>query len=271
MFDFDAELAERYGAFTSYTSAVSPALVEYYGENPAAEVDRLLDLYATPESNVLDLGCGAGQTLCRLAPKARHIWGLDHNQELLAATRLRAEHLGLENVTTVHGGNRDADVIANLPDDTFDLAFSRRGPNFTEQLVPKLRKEAMVVQEFVSGFDGYPLGEIFGRRHYTPYHYTDHELIISTYAGLGLFPVSSKVYFYEEYFRDGEHFEAYLQQMWAMLSDWRLPPCPYEAARDRAGLDLYVRYNTTPKGVRLLRQRKVYVLRRSHMAFYPCQ
>ncbi|EFH83806.1 class I SAM-dependent methyltransferase [Ktedonobacter racemifer] len=271
MFDFDAELAERYGAFTSYTSSVSPALVEYYGENPAAEVDRLLDQYAMPESNVLDLGCGAGQTLCRLAPKVKHIWGLDQNKEMLEVTGLRAERLGLKNVTTVHGSIYDAEAIASLPDDTFGLVFSRRGPNFNEQFIPKLRQDAMVVQEFVSGFDGYPLGEIFGRRHYTPYYYTDHELIISTYAGLGLFPVSSKVYFYEEYFRDGENFEAYLKQMWAMLGNWRLPPCPYEAARDRAALDLYVRYNTTPKGVRLLRQRKVYVLRRAPVAFYPCQ
>ena len=74
MFDFNRELAQRYGAFASYPSSVAPALVEYYGENPAVEVDRLLDQYATPESSVLDIGCGAGHTLCRLAVRVKAIW-----------------------------------------------------------------------------------------------------------------------------------------------------------------------------------------------------
>ncbi len=74
MFDFDRELAQRYGAFASHPSSVAPALVEYYGENPAVEVDRLLDRYATPESSVLDIGCGAGHILCRLAVRVKAIW-----------------------------------------------------------------------------------------------------------------------------------------------------------------------------------------------------
>lgn len=170
MFDFDAELAERYGAFTSYTSSVSPALVEYYGENPTAEVDRLLDQYAMPESNVLDLGCGAGQTLCRLAPKVKHIWGLDQNKEMLEVTGLRAERLGLKNVTTVHGSIYDAEAIASLPDDTFDLAFSRRGPNFTEQLVPKLRQgnPLPAPRQRISGWQGKEAGFLTWARHRSP-------------------------------------------------------------------------------------------------------
>ena len=89
MFDFDSELAKRYGAFASYRSDAFPSLIEYYGENPSAEIDRLLDQYATSESDVLDIGCGAGQTLCRLAPCVKQIWGIDSNEELLSATRLR--------------------------------------------------------------------------------------------------------------------------------------------------------------------------------------
>jgi hypothetical protein len=47
MFEFDVELAKRYGIFASYQSDAAPSQVEYYGEIPAAEVDRLMDLYAT--------------------------------------------------------------------------------------------------------------------------------------------------------------------------------------------------------------------------------
>jgi hypothetical protein len=44
---------------------------------------------------------------------------------------------------------------------------------------------------------------------------------------------------------------------------------PYEEKRDRAALELYVRYNTTPKGVRLANHRKVYVFRRTVVHYAP--
>lgn len=269
MFDFDKELAQRYGGFTSYPSAVAPALVEYYGENPATEVDRLLDLYTTSESYVLDIGCGAGQTLCRLAAKTKHIWGVDNNTELLHATHLRAEHLGLTNVTLVHGDSANQTEMASLPTATFDLALTRRGPNLNAHLIQTLREGALVVQELVSNFDGYPLGEIFGRRHYAPYNYTDQQVILSNYAEQGLFPVSCKEYFYEEFFRDAEHLEQHLIQIASKLSNWRLTPRPYVPAVDRVALDLYARYHTTPQGIRMLCQRKIFVLRKTVVVYYP--
>lgn len=267
--EVDKELAQRYGGFTSYPSAAAPAFVEYYGENPAVEVDRLLDLYTTPESCILDVGCGAGQTLCRLAAKAKQVWGIDHSAELLHATQLRAEHLGLTNVTLVHGNSVNPAEMASLPAAMFDLALTRRGPNLNAHLIQTLREGAFVVQELVSNFDGYPLREIFGRRPYAPYNYTDQQVILSNYAEQGLFPVSCKEYFYEEFFRDAEHLEQHLMQVVSMLSNWRLSPKPYIPAIDRTALDLYARYHTTSQGLRVLRQRKIFVLRKTVVSYYP--
>ncbi|HZO74617.1 MAG TPA: class I SAM-dependent methyltransferase [Ktedonobacteraceae bacterium] len=269
MFDFDTELAKRYGAFASYQSGISPALTEYYGENPAIEMDRLLDLYANTESYVLDVGCGAGHTLCRLASKVKQIWGIDMNADLLQAAQLRIEHLGLTNARVVSANVTEPASLKPLPDATFDLAFSRRGPNLNEHFLRTLSKEAIIVQELVSNFDGYPLREIFGRRHYAPYFHTDQAVLLSNYAELELFPISCKEYFYEEFFRDSEHLEAFLIQNGATLSNWRLPARPYEPLRDRPALDLYIRYNTTSKGIRVLRQRKIFVLRRAVVTYYP--
>jgi SAM-dependent methyltransferase len=257
MFDFDRELAERYGVFTSYHSHAYPAHIEYYGENPAAEVDRLLDQYATPESTVLDIGCGAGQTLCRLAPGVKEIWGITLGKDLLQASRLRIERLGLTNAQVVYGSVKDPEAVKQLPEGVFDLAFSRRGPMFNEHLLPTLSEKAIFVQELVSKLDGYSLREIFGRRHYNPSFFTDQAVLLSNYARLGLFPVSCKEYFYEEFFRDSEHLEAFLTQVWAMLGT------AYDPAHDRPALDLYVRYNSTAMGIRVLRQRKIFVLRRN--------
>ncbi len=267
MFDFDRELATRYGVFASYQSDASPSSAEYYGENPSVEVDRLLDHYTTPESCALDIGCGAGQTLCRLAPQVKQIWGVDSNEELLNAARLRIERLGIKNATILPGNSYDAEAMKSLPDATFDLVYSRRGPRFTQNLLHTLKEETIFIQEVVSNFDGYPLGEIFGRRDYVPSSYTDQEVLLNGYKKIGLLPVSSKEYFYEEFFRDSEHLAAFLTQVKPMLSPWLLPQLQFQAAfdplRDQAALDLYVHYNTTSRGIRVLRQRKIFVLRKA--------
>jgi SAM-dependent methyltransferase len=265
----DEQLAHQYGAYASFQTETAPAWVEYYGENPANEISRLLDIYIQSDSRVLDLGCGAGQTTCQIAPKAREVWGIDLNIELLNGARQRVKTLGLTNVTLVEGDTTLAEAVEQLPDDHFDLAFSQRGPNMSRMLVGKLKKEGMFLQELVSNFDGYPLKEIFGRRHYAAYEYADQQVIMSSYAEIDLFPISLKEYFYEEFYRDINHLEAYLTQGGANLSNWRLPDKPYEAGRDRPALELYTRYNTTSKGIRLLRQRKIFALRRAPVTYYP--
>jgi SAM-dependent methyltransferase len=267
--DLDAKLAEKYGSHTSYSSGIGPSHIEYYGDSPVEEMKRLLDSYAYSESSVLDIGCGAGQTLCRLAQKVRQIWGIDRNDELLQATRLRAESQGLTNVTLVQGNSVLEQDVEQLPDNTFDLAFSQRGPNLNVPLLKKLRKNAFFVQELVSSYDGYPLREIFGRTHYTPYTAGEQPMLLASYAELGLFPVSVKEHFYDVFYRDIDHLETYLQHSAAMLSNWRLADKPYEPSRDRAALELYARYNTTPNGIRIMQHRRVFVLRRASVYYYP--
>jgi hypothetical protein len=157
-----------------------------------------------------------------------------------------------------------------LPDDHFDLALSQRGPDFNHWLVSKLKDGAFVIQELVAPFSCYPLREIFGRTNYAPYNYKGRDVLLHKYAEWGLFPVSVKEYFYEEFYRDVHHFEADLRKSTANLTDWHVgTPRPYEAARDRVALELYARYNTTPRGIRMLQHRMIFVLRRTTVAYYP--
>ena len=265
----DKELADRYGTYASFQTEARPALVEYHGEDPANEVKRLLHIYAHPDSRVLDVGCGAGQTICQIAPRVKEVWGIDLNTELLDAARRRVKELGLANVTLVEGNVAVEQDVAQLPDDYFDVAFTERGPNMNRMLVRKLKKDTFFLQELVGNFNCYPLQEIFGRRHYQSYNYTDRQVILSQYAELNLFPVSVKEYFYETFFRDIVHLEAYLKQSTADLSNWRLGAKSYEAERDRAAIELYARYNATPKGIRILHQRTIFVMRRAPVTYYP--
>lgn len=212
---------------------------------------------------------GAGQTLCRLAPRVREAWGIDLLEEPLRAARLRADAAGLANVTLVRGNVAERAGVDRLPDGHFALALSRRGPSFNEALVQKLAPDAYAVQELVGGGDCAELRQFLGRRAATLYAGIGHEDTIRGSQRLGLFPISSTEFFYEEFFRDVEHLEAYLRQTPANLSDWRLGPRPYVAERDRRALELYAGYHRTPRGIRLLRHRWVFALRRVGPPRYP--
>jgi len=269
--ELDRELAARYGGYASYRdSAAAPAYVEHYGETPPhVEVERLLDVYARPECRVLDIGCGAGFTLCRVAAAVAEAWGLDQDAALLGAARLRAEQVGLDNVTFVEANVSAADDLAPLPAGRFDLAVSQRGPNLNEPLLRALTPDAVFIQELVSDFNAYPLKEIFGRRDFAPFHFHDTVMLQYRYAELGLLPVSVKEYFFDEFYRDTAHLKSALRHG-GYLTDWRVPtPGHYREERDRAALKLYARYFTTPRGIRVLRQRIVGVFRRAVVIYYP--
>ncbi|HET8630443.1 MAG TPA: class I SAM-dependent methyltransferase [Thermomicrobiales bacterium] len=264
----DEELAARYGLYASFDSPASPALVKYYGENPADEMARLLRLHGGPESNVLDIGCGAGQTLCWLAPLIGEVWGFEQDTALLASARRRVAAHGLDNVTLIEGTVAVPADVARLPEGHFDLAFSQRGPNLNAALLRALRPDAIFIQEFVGPLNGNHLGEIFGRRPITAGAAGDYRGLLGQYAELDLFPVSVKEYFFESFFRDAEHLALFLGRG-LTLSNWRLPRRPYDPDRDRAALDLYARYNTTPAGIRVLAQRYIFALRRARVHYYP--
>ncbi len=192
---------------------------------------------------------------------------------LLEAARQRVEKMGLTNVTLMHGNAGTPEEVAKLPDDTFDLVYSERGPNLNETFMPKLKREAYMVQELWQ--DPLGLHDIFGRDSltFTPHDrhvtYKDSDMTVSYYAQeLEMVPVSIKDYYYEEYFRDANHLAAYLSKA-AMLSKWWLPTRPYEPGRDRTALELYARYNTTPKGIRMVCHRREFLFRRARVNYYP--
>src|SRR5579862_6955955 len=173
----DHEIAPRRGAYASYVTANDPARTDFHGDSPAVEMDRLLDALCGADSKVLDLGSGAGFTLCRLAPRVAEIWGVDLDAELMGACRARVAALDLKNARLVFGDTPDPAVLTQLPDAYFTLAFSRRGPFLTEALAKKLTPEALFVVELAQDYLG--LKELFGRTPMLPKSPGDSEWAIS--------------------------------------------------------------------------------------------
>ncbi len=62
----------------------------------------------TPDSQVLDVGCGTGSLALRLAPDAGHVRGLDLSDSMLQFARDKAAASQTENVSFHHGTLDDA-------------------------------------------------------------------------------------------------------------------------------------------------------------------
>lgn len=269
----DTDLAERYGDYAGFTTEASPYLIEEYGEDPHGEVKRLLARSVRRGSRILDIGCGPGHTLCRFAPEVAEAWGIDADGALLAAAEARATALGLVNVKLIHGNIVNEADVDQLPDGYFNIAFTESGPNLNAALARKLTDNALFLQEIGGHYGAYQFHEIMGRKPYTYYAYGDDyndQTLLSEMAALDLVPISIKHYFYDWYFRDLEHLEAHVKQVAWQLGDWRMGgPLPYDPARDRTALELYARYNTTPKGIRLQEHLRVFAWRKARVHYYP--
>jgi len=98
------------------------ATLVHFGE---AVMDRLpLDA----GTSVLDVGCGTGQATVELARRVRPgpVVGVDISRPMLEAARRRAADEGVDNVTF-----EEVNVeTGTLPEDRFDVAFSRLGVMF---------------------------------------------------------------------------------------------------------------------------------------------
>jgi SAM-dependent methyltransferase len=94
----------------------------------------VMDLVApAPGERVLDVGCGAGQSVVQLAGlvgETGRVVGLDISEPLLAAAQKRIDARGLANAELVLGNA----ATATFPE-PFDVAFSRFGVMFFEDSV----------------------------------------------------------------------------------------------------------------------------------------
>jgi hypothetical protein len=74
------------------------------------------------------------------------IRGITLGEDLFQATRLRIEHLHLPNAQVLYGDVKDPAVVQQLPENSFDLIYSRRGPLLSEHLVRVLRQTSIFIQ-----------------------------------------------------------------------------------------------------------------------------
>lgn len=120
-----AQLAEQSG---EYIYPWRQTLVAPSGE---ALFDGLLDTLLTPESTVLEAGCGHGRDARRVAPGVRSYTGYDFTPGFLERARRDVP----QGDFLLWDSSREP--LPTTLEGRFDLVFSRRGPT---SLIPHLRR-----------------------------------------------------------------------------------------------------------------------------------
>jgi ubiquinone/menaquinone biosynthesis C-methylase UbiE len=76
--------------------------------------------HLTPDSRLVDLGCGDGELTLDLAGSVAHVTGVDVDQDELDTARRAADELGITNASFVPGDVGSLDI----PDDSVDVVLS---------------------------------------------------------------------------------------------------------------------------------------------------
>lgn len=82
----------------------------------------------TPDTTVLDIGCGAGQYSIAMAKMAKRVVALDFSEKMLESARINAERNGVTNVEFVKCNWSELSADDPLIQDGFDLVIAHMTP-----------------------------------------------------------------------------------------------------------------------------------------------
>ncbi len=115
LFDWSVQQSEE--ASVALYSLGNPDLLR----RATSEIVAQLEVWGviTPETDLLDIGCGIGRMLIALAPRVRNATGIDVSGEMVRVARRRCA--SLPNVTVIKG---DGHGLGELNDSSLDVAIA---------------------------------------------------------------------------------------------------------------------------------------------------
>jgi len=124
----------------------------YFIDRKVTEALKLAGTAASQEAKVLEIGCSFGHMTSLLARRFEHLTAVDLSPHSVAVARKRLTHYGTTHVSFVVD---DAESLAKLPDDAFDVVLSfstiRFCPNPQAALSSihrKLRRGGVAIVDF---------------------------------------------------------------------------------------------------------------------------
>lgn len=237
---FYDKVTRKFGSFQN----VPKSIADYPQGNPEALFEQKLLELSAKDKVALDLGCGDGSFMLRLAQHFQEIVGIEISTERLKLAQAAQKQQGQNNVRFE---KQDASHTS-FPDQSFDLVYSRRGPSPYQECQRLLKAQGHFAMISIGEKDAWELKEIFGRgQGYHVWHTTALEQAIEQLQQAGFAVTYQQDVFFDEYYPLIEHLDLFLQRV-PIFED-------YDSEQDRAFLEAYVARAQTARGIHLPRQR----------------
>lgn len=214
---------------------------------------KLLKKITNENSKVLDLGTGGGEKVLKKFPEVKEILATDFSTEMIKTANKNLKMSGRKNITFRKMDNLNMDT----PKEYFDVVVARHTPTDPKQIYETLKKGGYLIVQGVDMFDCHELKRIFGRgqafNDTKPISIIDYENILDAgFKDVELIPVHEV-----EYFKDEETLYNFLLKV-PILDDFSEEDGDvkdyYIPALEKDKLDEYIKRNTYPEGIRLLRR-----------------
>ena len=92
-------------------------------EHYRGRIDAILE-YVRPAYHCLDLGCGDGAFMSRVAPRCAHLTGVDIEKRGIEIARAKLSEMGIANVKLVHSDFKDVLPGKRVQPRAFDLVYA---------------------------------------------------------------------------------------------------------------------------------------------------
>ena len=213
---------------------------------------EILKSITNENSKILDLGTGGGEKVLEKFPDCE-ILGTDFSKEMIKTANENLKKSGKKNITFKIMDN----LNMNVEDESFDVVVARNTVTDPKQIYKALKPGGYLLIHGVDRDDCHELKRIFGRgqgyHDKTSISIVDYDNVLDAgFSDVELVPVHER-----EYFKNRELFKAFLLKV-PIIDDFSEENLDvkdyYKEELEDDKLDLYIKRNTYPKGIRLLRR-----------------
>lgn len=224
-----------------------PRVDDYLGEKKPEDVfDDLVIKYGGNDKTGLDIGCGDGTKTIKYTPYYKKILGIDYSEPMI---KIAKKNNATKNIEYIKGDVEKMPIESN----SIDVAWSRRGPTLKKE-IRVLKDTSIYIQLKVANRDCIELKKIFGRgQGYEKLDLDDLKELEDIYIKSGFTISIAKRIKYVSYYIDNNFIE-FLQNTPTIVD--------FNLEKDRDKVEMYIENYKTPNGIKLDRERILFVAKR---------